>query len=1006
MTTQLLFTPQTAISDGAFAPGAQVVFQLSGTTTNVTVYTDPEFTIPHPTPVLADAVGEFPQVFYSGTDEIKAVITTADDAAIATIDPVPRVNSASFTASELVFTPVVENPSVTVQAAVELNSNRIAENEDDISENADKLAVVDPLNAGRSLRVTSSGGVSAFQNGEDTIQEIEVTSGQTEIDITGINLDDYSSYEIEIQRLKGNGNDETDLQTSSNGAANIDSSTDDYKFIRLERNFFNNTETVVNNTPTTAIRMTSGSIGDGISGRIIIDANDISEAPLISFDVLYTDIDFGAGSIGFWNQGRGCRMSRDTIDTLRITRPTDGFTSGRIIVKGNRRLGAGVGFTPIPQSNDIGVFVKEFADLAGLVAADVPVGAIVTVTSTGASYRRVASGGDLDYSGSGGLLFDVLTPTAVAFGAAGDGITDDTAVFSIIDTAFAGRIVDLEGNSYAVSAIPTGAIYVHGQWIVGPDTFVALENSYSMATADATSTGGVGTPYAGGVENDFEIAGRSTPLTVGNMFSSNCLAEFVRAGNIFSIHSWARGNVSGNFAARQCVAGTPQSVNLGSEECWVWGGFRGANLCSGFSTSSNESGSNISGRYTSAAGRYSTNIASAGSLTGRGGGALLDVAISGGVVTGVTVSAPGQKYQVSDPVVFFGREGGTGATAEVATVDGSGGITGVTVLTGGSDYDGPTHAIVDTNTGDYSANIASDTCETHATNAANIASRDQISSAPFSFSLGSDGGTSSGTSSGAIASLDSTASGDRAATIASAGSDASGAQSLVLAGNNSQVTASDAIVVGRRTINNVARSFALGDAVSGAPSTANRKVHMLPNGDIQASGTISGSATFADYAYMMENATPGVVPLGTLMALDGGKVRPATALDNVFGAVSGHALVVAGDSPFTWQGRYLTGEFGEPVLDDEGQRIENPDFDPSQDNTPRSERPNEWSRVGILGQLHIRCDNTLRPDDYVASDDQARATRASDATSLRCMKITTPYDTAKGYGVALCFRGL
>ncbi len=50
------------------------------------------------------------------------------------------------------------------------------------------------------------------------------------------------------------------------------------------------------------------------------------------------------------------------------------------------------------------------------------------------------------------------------FGAIGDGVTDDTAVFALIDAAMSGQEIDLMGKTYAVFSIPTWNRYFNGSW--------------------------------------------------------------------------------------------------------------------------------------------------------------------------------------------------------------------------------------------------------------------------------------------------------------------------------------------------------------------------------------------------------------------------------------------------------------------------------------------------------------------------------------------------------------
>lgn len=81
-------------------------------------------------------------------------------------------------------------------------------------------------------------------------------------------------------------------------------------------------------------------------------------------------------------------------------------------------------------------------------------------------------------------------------------------------------------------------------------------------------------------------------------------------------------------------------------------------------------------------------------------------------------------------------------------------------------------------------------------------------------------------------------------------------------------------------------------------------------------------------------------------------------------------------------------------------RRSNPALDPTRENVTRSDRPEEWTKVGITGQVYVDVGENVSPDDYVGAD----GNRSDTATNLRCMRITTPYDTATGYAVAVCLK--
>jgi len=110
-----------------FSPPGQTTFTLSaararfydaGTTTPRTVYTDQSETVPHPSPLIADASGRWPQAFVSG-GPVKVVVTQADESTGYTLDPCEKVAAAGAGASSISFAPTVDLPFTNVQAAIE-----------------------------------------------------------------------------------------------------------------------------------------------------------------------------------------------------------------------------------------------------------------------------------------------------------------------------------------------------------------------------------------------------------------------------------------------------------------------------------------------------------------------------------------------------------------------------------------------------------------------------------------------------------------------------------------------------------------------------------------------------------------------------------------------------------------------------------------------------------------------------------------------------------------------
>jgi hypothetical protein len=125
MAVQLLYTPNYAIDDGVFAPGARASFFLSDTTTPIVVYADEGLTVPHTVPLVADASGRFATVWSEDATNVKVVVTDAAGGTIYTQNKVVLGNIAVGSAASVSFVPQANNPATNVQAAIEFNADAI-----------------------------------------------------------------------------------------------------------------------------------------------------------------------------------------------------------------------------------------------------------------------------------------------------------------------------------------------------------------------------------------------------------------------------------------------------------------------------------------------------------------------------------------------------------------------------------------------------------------------------------------------------------------------------------------------------------------------------------------------------------------------------------------------------------------------------------------------------------------------------------------------------------------
>ncbi len=84
MTTIVSFNPNRAADLSGFAvPGALATFYDSGTSRERIVYSDPECTLPHPSPLAADGAGVFPAIYDTGDGDVKVEVTTPEGVMLA-----------------------------------------------------------------------------------------------------------------------------------------------------------------------------------------------------------------------------------------------------------------------------------------------------------------------------------------------------------------------------------------------------------------------------------------------------------------------------------------------------------------------------------------------------------------------------------------------------------------------------------------------------------------------------------------------------------------------------------------------------------------------------------------------------------------------------------------------------------------------------------------------------------------------------------------------------------
>lgn len=232
--------------------------------------------------------------------------------------------------------------------------------------------------------------------------------------------------------------------------------------------------------------------------------------------------------------------------------------------------------------------------------------------------------------------------------------------------------------------------------------------------------------------------------------------------------------------------------------------------------------------------------------------------------------------------------------------------------------------------------------------------------------------------------------------IGSYQSQAVGLYSAVLNGHLSYASTEGATVISSRYTRSASSYEVCGgysSQSSGDPATSNRKWSIDSiNGTIKSTGAITGGSTLADFAEMFENNDLGIIPIGSLVKLVGGKVSVASVGDDVIGVASATAGLVLNSSSLSWSGKYKRSDFGEPVyrVDELGNRVMvlSDDYDESHDYIPREERPEEWTCVGMIGQVFVRYSGDVKPGDYLSAD-SGFGVKSESKTNIIVMEVVS-----------------
>ena len=300
--------------------------------------------------------------------------------------------------------------------------------------------------------------------------------------------------------------------------------------------------------------------------------------------------------------------------------------------------------------------------------------------------------------------------------------------------------------------------------------------------------------------------------------------------------------------------------------------------------------------------------------------------------------------------------------------------------------------------------------------------------------LGGSVNTASGNNSAVIGGDSNEASGIRSAAVGGNGNTASGTNSASIGGYNNEASAESSVIIGGNYNTALQYQVKTGHyskaGTAGNSSGTTGDAFIIGNGSSDTSrsnafrvaytGSVYALSAFnstgADYAELLEwedGNTDNADRRGLFVTWGANdKIKIASAGDEIVGIISATSSVIGNAYEDSWQGMYLTDVFGQPITqtvhhdaeyidvevpdtDEDGNILEtthteqqllheaydaeeyavNPEYDPTQEYIPRSQRK-EWAKVGMLGQLIVIDDGICTVGGYCNVGDNGKATAA------------------------------
>jgi hypothetical protein len=174
----------------------------------------------------------------------------------------------------------------------------------------------------------------------------------------------------------------------------------------------------------------------------------------------------------------------------------------------------------------------------------------------------------------------------------------------------------------------------------------------------------------------------------------------------------------------------------------------------------------------------------------------------------------------------------------------------------------------------------------------------------------------------------------------------------IAAVNNSYTGGALAVAV----LRSASSAYSIYTGWSGNGTTPFSDMEFNLRGDGQAYADQSwngGGADYAEYFEWADGNENNEDRRGVSVSLIGNKIKIAEKGENIIGVISSNPSIVGDAAWNKWSEKHLKDDFGSYILDENGNRTLNPNYDENVEYIPREKR-REWSIVGLMGKLRIR----------------------------------------------------